>query len=108
MRPFISGHVANSMAAEVIELLHSLLNTPEVHSDTGRSWSDAVQRVSLNCLHLETPHNLNFIWFITVGNEVIATYQRSLSLVQTEAFLLFYGWGEIGVPGDQGLDPRWY
>jgi len=46
VRPFISGHVANSMAAEVIELLHSLLNTPEAHTDTGKSWTDAVQRVT--------------------------------------------------------------
>ena len=33
------------MAAEVIELLHSLLNTPESHTGTGKSWSEAVQRV---------------------------------------------------------------
>ncbi|WAR02868.1 HECD4-like protein [Mya arenaria] len=50
LRPFISGHVANSMAAEVIELLHSLLNTPDYHTDTGKSWSDAVHRVLTNAL----------------------------------------------------------
>ena len=43
MRQFISGHVANSMAAEVIELLHSLMNAPV--SNTARSWAEAVQRV---------------------------------------------------------------
>ncbi|XP_052243277.1 probable E3 ubiquitin-protein ligase HECTD4 isoform X2 [Dreissena polymorpha] len=50
VRPFISGHVANSMAAEVIELLHSLLNTPDYNTDTNRSWSNAVQRVLMNAL----------------------------------------------------------
>lgn len=44
VRPFISGHVANSMAAEVIDLLHSLLTAPE--SSTAQTWADAVQRVS--------------------------------------------------------------
>lgn len=43
IRPFISGHVANNMAAEVIALLHGLLSAPETH--TAQSWSEAVQRV---------------------------------------------------------------
>ncbi|KAJ8312853.1 hypothetical protein KUTeg_010226 [Tegillarca granosa] len=42
VRPFISGHVANTMAAEVIALLHSLLSTQE--SNSTRSWAEAVQR----------------------------------------------------------------
>ncbi|XP_062590799.1 probable E3 ubiquitin-protein ligase HECTD4 isoform X2 [Saccostrea cucullata] len=53
IRPFISGHVANNMATEVIALLHGLLNAPETH--TAQSWSQAVQRVlhnSLSCLPL--------------------------------------------------------
>lgn len=48
VRPFISGHVANSMAAEVIDLLHSLLTAPE--SSTAQTWADAVQRVLTNAL----------------------------------------------------------
>ena len=43
VRPFVSGHVANSMAGEVIALLHGLLTAPE--SNTAHSWADAVQRV---------------------------------------------------------------
>ncbi|XP_053376531.1 probable E3 ubiquitin-protein ligase HECTD4 [Mercenaria mercenaria] len=50
VRPFISGHVANSMAAEVIELLHSLLNSANHHSASEKSWADAVQRVLTNAL----------------------------------------------------------
>lgn len=43
MRPFISGHVANSMAAEVIALLHSLLTAPE--SNTAQIWTSTVEKV---------------------------------------------------------------
>ncbi|XP_063396384.1 probable E3 ubiquitin-protein ligase HECTD4 [Mytilus trossulus] len=53
VRPFISGHVANSMAGEVIALLHCLLTAPE--SNTAHSWANAVQRVlnnALSCLPL--------------------------------------------------------
>ena len=45
MRPFISGHVADSMAAEVIALLHGLLTAPV--SLTAQSWAAAVEKVSL-------------------------------------------------------------
>ncbi|KAL3856755.1 hypothetical protein ACJMK2_011476 [Sinanodonta woodiana] len=48
VRPFISAHVANSMAAEVIELLHSLLTAPE--SNIAKPWSDAVRSVLINAL----------------------------------------------------------
>ena len=44
MRPFISGHVANSMATEVIGLLHSLLTISEVR--TAQTWVLAVEKVS--------------------------------------------------------------
>ena len=44
VRPFISGHVANSMASEVIALVHSLLTAPETH--TAQIWASAVERVS--------------------------------------------------------------
>ncbi|XP_055958013.1 probable E3 ubiquitin-protein ligase HECTD4 [Patella vulgata] len=53
VRAFISGHVANSMAAEVISLLHSLLAAPLTSS--AQTWSEAVQRVLMNsvsCLPL--------------------------------------------------------
>ncbi|KAF6729287.1 putative E3 ubiquitin-protein ligase HECTD4 [Oryzias melastigma] len=43
VRPFISGHVANSMAAEVIALLHSLLTAPE--SNTAQIWTSTVEKV---------------------------------------------------------------
>ncbi|XP_062874264.1 probable E3 ubiquitin-protein ligase HECTD4 isoform X2 [Trichomycterus rosablanca] len=43
VRPFISGHVANSMAAEVIALLHSLLTAPE--SNTAQIWTCTVEKV---------------------------------------------------------------
>lgn len=50
MRPFISGHVANSMAAEVIALLHSLLMAPE--SNAAQIWTTTAEKVgsvSLPC-----------------------------------------------------------
>ncbi|XP_039627266.1 probable E3 ubiquitin-protein ligase HECTD4 [Polypterus senegalus] len=43
VRPFISGHVANSMAAEVIALLHSLLTAPE--SNTALIWTSTAEKV---------------------------------------------------------------
>ncbi|XP_064424272.1 probable E3 ubiquitin-protein ligase HECTD4 [Latimeria chalumnae] len=43
VRPFISGHVANSMAAEVIALLHSLLMAPE--SNTAQIWTTTAEKV---------------------------------------------------------------
>lgn len=43
VRPFISGHVANSMAAEVIALLHSLLTAPE--SNTAQIWTTTAEKV---------------------------------------------------------------
>ncbi|TSW08319.1 putative E3 ubiquitin-protein ligase HECTD4 [Bagarius yarrelli] len=41
VRPFISGHVANSMAAEVIALLHSLIT----ESTTAQIWTTAAEKV---------------------------------------------------------------
>ncbi|MEE6503851.1 hypothetical protein FKM82_004993 [Ascaphus truei] len=43
VRPFISGHVANSMAAEVIALLHSLLMAPE--SNAAQIWTTTSEKV---------------------------------------------------------------
>ena len=48
MRAFISGHVANTMAAEVIALLHNLLTAPV--TSTAQTWAEAVQRVLCNAL----------------------------------------------------------
>ncbi|XP_025090246.1 probable E3 ubiquitin-protein ligase HECTD4 isoform X2 [Pomacea canaliculata] len=48
VRAFISGHVANTMAAEVIALLHNLLTAPV--SSTAQTWAEAVQRVLCNAL----------------------------------------------------------
>ncbi|KAI8513246.1 putative E3 ubiquitin-protein ligase HTD4 [Branchiostoma belcheri] len=48
VRPFISGQVANSMAGEVIGLLHGLLTAPE--SSTAQIWASAVERVLINAL----------------------------------------------------------
>ena len=45
VRPFISGHVANSMAAEVIALLHSLLMAPE--SNAAQIWTTTAEKVSM-------------------------------------------------------------
>lgn len=45
IRPFISGHVANSMAAEVIALLHSLLTAPE--SNTAQIWTSTAEKVTI-------------------------------------------------------------
>lgn len=45
VRPFISGHVANSMAAEVIALLHSLLTAPE--SNTAQIWTSTAEKVKM-------------------------------------------------------------
>ena len=44
MRPFISGQVANSMAAEVIALLHNLLTAPETLA--AQTWTTAVEKVT--------------------------------------------------------------
>ncbi|XP_038054835.1 probable E3 ubiquitin-protein ligase HECTD4 isoform X2 [Patiria miniata] len=52
VRPFISGHVANSMASEVIALLHSLLTAPETH--TALIWASAVERVLSHALTMVT------------------------------------------------------
>ena len=49
MRPFISGHVANSMAAEVIALLHSLLTAPETL--TAQTWASGVEKVRTDFIH---------------------------------------------------------
>ena len=43
VRPFISGAVANSLAAEVIALLHGLLTAPETL--TAQTWTTAVEKV---------------------------------------------------------------
>ncbi|XP_058850690.1 probable E3 ubiquitin-protein ligase HECTD4 isoform X1 [Acipenser ruthenus] len=43
VRPFISGHVANSMAAEVIALLHGLLTAPE--TNTAQIWTSTAEKV---------------------------------------------------------------
>ncbi|CAH1233961.1 HECTD4 [Branchiostoma lanceolatum] len=48
VRPFISGQVANSMAGEVIGLLHGLLTAPE--SSTAQIWASAVERVLTHAL----------------------------------------------------------
>ncbi|XP_077996372.1 putative E3 ubiquitin-protein ligase HECTD4 [Glandiceps talaboti] len=48
VRPFISGHVANSMASEVIGLLHGLLMAPE--TTTAQIWASAVERVLSHAL----------------------------------------------------------
>ncbi|KAK7506010.1 hypothetical protein BaRGS_00002732 [Batillaria attramentaria] len=48
VRAFISGHVANTMAAEVIALLHNLLTAPV--TSTAQTWAEAVQRVLCNAL----------------------------------------------------------
>ncbi len=48
MRPFISGHVSNSMAAEVIALLHSLLTAPETVA--AQTWASAVEKVISHAL----------------------------------------------------------
>lgn len=48
VRAFISGHVANAMAAEVIALLHNLLSAQT--NSTAHTWSQAVQRVLANAL----------------------------------------------------------
>ena len=45
VRPFISGHVANSMAAEVIALLYGVLTAPETLA--AHTWTTAVEKVSL-------------------------------------------------------------
>ncbi|XP_033101041.1 probable E3 ubiquitin-protein ligase HECTD4 [Anneissia japonica] len=50
VRPFISGHVANSMATEVIALLHGLLTAPE--SAAAQIWASAVERVLTHSLSL--------------------------------------------------------
>ncbi|XP_059171920.1 probable E3 ubiquitin-protein ligase HECTD4 isoform X2 [Physella acuta] len=49
VRAFISGHVANAMAAEVIALLQNLLST-QTNSPANNTWSQAVQRVLANAL----------------------------------------------------------
>lgn len=57
MRPFISGHVANSMAAEVIALLHSLLMAPE--SNAAQIWTTTAEKVSVGLLLSQGNENEN-------------------------------------------------
>lgn len=54
MRPFISGHVANSMAAEVIALLHSLLMAPE--SNAAQIWTTTAEKVSRQEINYQIIH----------------------------------------------------
>lgn len=54
VRPFISGHVANSMAAEVIALLHSLLMAPE--SNAAQIWTTTAEKVSKQKIRYQTVH----------------------------------------------------
>lgn len=54
MRPFISGHVANSMAAEVIALLHSLLMAPE--SNAAQIWTTTAEKVSKHKIKYQILH----------------------------------------------------
>ncbi|ERE76481.1 putative E3 ubiquitin-protein ligase C12orf51-like protein [Cricetulus griseus] len=51
VRPFISGHVANSMAAEVIALLHSLLMAPE--SNAAQIWTTTAEKLLEDSLFCE-------------------------------------------------------
>lgn len=64
VRPFISGHVANSMAAEVIALLHSLLMAPE--SNAAQIWTTTAEKVSRRRTHhlasLFHPVLLSLLW----------------------------------------------
>lgn len=53
VRPFISGHVANSMAAEVIALLHSLLMAPE--SNAAQIWTTTAEKVRKQKINYCTP-----------------------------------------------------
>lgn len=62
VRPFISGHVANSMAAEVIALLHSLLTAPE--SNTAQIWTSTAEKV--NCVSV-------FITIMVVDHYLLLT-----------------------------------
>ncbi|RVE68479.1 hypothetical protein OJAV_G00091690 [Oryzias javanicus] len=80
VRPFISGHVANSMAAEVIALLHSLLTAPE--SNTAQIWTSTVEKVLSRALMfipqlgkyaesiLENGSSRGFKETIKIGSEV--------------------------------------
>ncbi|XP_048583049.1 probable E3 ubiquitin-protein ligase HECTD4 isoform X2 [Nematostella vectensis] len=49
-RLFINGQVANTLASEVISLLHSLLSSPDV--GTSRLWTLAIQHVLTGALEL--------------------------------------------------------
>lgn len=60
MRPFISGHVANSMAAEVIALLHSLLMAPE--SNAAQIWTTTAEKVSKQKLKHRILHQACTEW----------------------------------------------
>lgn len=48
VRPFISGHVANSMASDIIAVLHNLLSSKD--SKTWLVWSNAIRQVLLSAL----------------------------------------------------------
>lgn len=60
MRPFISGHVANSMAAEVIALLHSLLMAPE--SNAAQIWTTTAEKVSKQKIKYRILHQACTEW----------------------------------------------
>lgn len=67
VRPFISGHVANSMAAEVIALLHSLLMAPE--SNAAQIWTTTAEKVSQGrtSLSLSVPVGITLVRSCRVG-----------------------------------------
>lgn len=72
IRPFISGHVANNMAAEVIALLHGLLSAPETH--TAQSWSEAVQRVRKQEAFFSRKNSLYFVRSLGVMRKCIGIF----------------------------------
>nr|XP_014344074.1 PREDICTED: probable E3 ubiquitin-protein ligase HECTD4 [Latimeria chalumnae] len=92
VRPFISGHVANSMAAEVIALLHSLLMAPE--SNTAQIWTTTAEKLLrceaalarlycrmalLNIFAPKSPHTFTRLFHIPAIRDITLEHLQLLS-----------------------------
>lgn len=106
MRPFISGHVANSMAAEVIALLHSLLMAPE--SNAAQIWTTTAEKVSGG-----RTHNLTSL-FHPVLVVVVVFWKPSLSFwgfwkrARASSSLGFQNASCLGWFGLRGVPSIWW
>uniref|UniRef100_A0A2C9KB19 HECT domain-containing protein n=1 Tax=Biomphalaria glabrata TaxID=6526 RepID=A0A2C9KB19_BIOGL len=103
VRAFISGHVANAMAAEVIALLHNLLSSQT--SSTTNTWSQAVQRIlcfggSICCENrpFRLVSNTNVDKVVRLDRELAKNGKVELTTEEAvSAFKKAYKWAQMGL-----------